>query len=190
MPGPAKLDASGSDPGLETALVVDKVKVDELARAATAHLHRHAVFELSVLNADKGALSHAEIRRRLRQFHRPWQLVLTRQPLFAQKAANFRNSVFVVGYDTALRLLQPRYYQNDQSAMRAALVAVRTAGCRFLVAGRRLQGRFRTASDLSIPAGFPDLFEDLPEADFRVDTSPPEAREGKDCGDTHAPDAA
>ena len=162
----------------------------QLARAATAHLHRHAVFELSVLNADKGALSHAEIRRRLRQFHRPWQLVLTRQPLFAQKAANFRNSVFVVGYDTALRLLQPRYYQNDQSAMRAALVAVRTAGCRFLVAGRRLQGRFRTASDLSIPAGFTDLFEELPEADFRVDTSSTEAREGKDCGDTHAHDAA
>jgi len=74
--------------------------------------------------------------------------------------------------------------------MRAALVAVRTAGCRFLVAGRRLQGRFRTASDLSIPAGFTDLFEELPEADFRVDTSSTEAREGKDCGDTHAHDAA
>jgi hypothetical protein len=58
------------------------------------------------------------------------------------------------------------------------------------VAGRRWQGRFRTASDLSIPAGFADLFEDLPEGDFRIDTSSTGVREGKDRSDTHAHDAA
>ncbi len=162
----------------------------QLAHAATARLHRRVVFELSVQNADKDALSHAEIHQRLRQFRRSWQLVLTRRPLFAQKAASFSNSVFVVGYDTALRLLESRYYDDDESKMHAALAAIRAAGCRFLVAGRRWQGRFRTASDLSIPAGFADLFEELPEGDFRIDTSSTEVREGKDRSDTHAHDAA
>jgi hypothetical protein len=162
----------------------------QLARAATARLRRHVVFELSVQNADKGTLSNAEIRRRLRQFRQPWQLVLTRQPLFAQKAASFGNSVFVVGYDTALRLLQSRYYDDDESKMHAALATIQAAGGRFLVAGRRWQGLFCTASDLSIPAGFTDLFKELPEGDFRLDTSSAEVREGKDHSNTHAHDAA
>ena len=161
-----------------------------LARAAAARLQRRVVFELSVQNADKGALSHAEIIRRLRQFRRPWQLVLTRRPLFVQKAASFGDSVFVVGYDTALRLLQSRYYDDDKSKMHAALATTQAAGCRFLVAGRRWQGRFRTASDLSIPAAFADLFDELPEDDFRLDTSSTEVRESKDRSDTHAHDAA
>jgi len=162
----------------------------QLARAAAAHLHRRVVFELPVLNADKGALSHTEICRQLGQFHRPWELVLTRQPLFAQKAAYFMDSVFVVGYDTALRLLQSRYYDGDETKMHAALAAIQEAGCRFLVAGRQWQGRFRTSTDLSIPVGFSDLFEELPEGDFRIDTSSTNVRESIDPNNTRTSDAA
>ena len=162
----------------------------QLARAAGAHLNRSVIFELPVLNADKGTLGHTEICRRVGQFRRPWHLVLTRQPLFAQKAVCFMDSVFVVGYDTALRLLQARYYDGDETKMHAALAAIQAVGCRFLVAGRRWQGRFCTSTDLSIPAGFSDLFEELPEADFRLDTSSTEVRERIDPNNTSMPDAA
>jgi hypothetical protein len=162
----------------------------QLACTAAAYLHCRVVFELPVLNADKGALSHTEICRRMGQFRRPWQIVLTRQPLFAQKADCFKNSVFVVGYDTALRLLQSRYYDDDETKMEAALAAIQAKGCRFLVAGRRWQGRFCTSTDLSIPAGFSDLFEELPERAFRFDTSSTEVREGKDSSNTYTSDAA
>jgi hypothetical protein len=37
-------------------------------------------------------------------------------PLFTQKAELFPNSVFVVGYDTAVRLVRPDYY-GDETAM-------------------------------------------------------------------------
>ncbi len=158
-----------------------------LARAAATHLHRRVVFELPVINADKGALSHTEICRRMGQFHQPWQLVLTRQPLFAQKAILFTDSVFVIGYDTALRLLQSRYYDDDETKMRAALAAIQAAGCRFLVAGRLWQGRFRTSTDLSFPASFSVLFEELPQADFRLDTSSTEVRGANERNDSRAP---
>ncbi|MDP6792769.1 MAG: hypothetical protein QF660_01820, partial [Anaerolineales bacterium] len=162
----------------------------QLARAAGAHLHRSVVFELPVLNADKGRIGHTEICQRVGQFRRPWHLVLTRQPLFADKAVYFRDSVFVIGYDTATRLLQARYYEGDETNKSAALTAIQAAGCRFLVAGRRWQGRFCTLSDLSIPPGFSNLFEELPEADFRLDTSSSDVRQSIDPNNTSMPNAA
>jgi hypothetical protein len=162
----------------------------QLARAAGAHLHRSVVFELPVLNADKGTIGHTEICRRVGQFRRPWHLVLTRQPLFAEKAVCFRDSVFVIGYDTAIRLLHARYYEGDETKTNAALAAIRAAGCHFLVAGRRWQGRFCTLTDLSIPTGFSDLFEELPEANFRLDTSSSDVRKRIDPNNTSMPDAA
>ena len=155
----------------------------QLARAAATHLRREVVFELPVINADKGALSHSEICQRLAQFQNNWRLLLTRQPLFANKAVYFRNSVFIVGYDTALRLLQSRYYHDNKAELRAALTTIRNAGCRFLVAGRIWKEKFCQLTDLSIPSGFSDMFEALPEDNFRVDTSSTEARKRRDTTD-------
>ncbi len=68
-------------------------------------------FELSVTNADKGALPRTEIERRAAQFEglrarlggAAQSLVLTDAPLFVQKAALLPGTVFVVGVDTAVR---------------------------------------------------------------------------------------
>ena len=38
-------------------------------------------------------------------------------PLFTQKADLFHRSIFVVGYDTALRLVKPEYYGSDQAML-------------------------------------------------------------------------
>jgi hypothetical protein len=76
----------------------------------------------------------------------------------------------VIGYDTAVRLLDPGYYGGAQGLW-AALDDLRAAGCRFLVAGRLAQGRFQTLADLTIPAGYADIAEPIPEQLFRADIS-------------------
>ena len=143
----------------------------ELAEAASRMLGRNVLFDLSVQNADKGQISHSEICSLLCQFQWPHEVVLTRKPLFAQKALYFPDAVFIVGYDTALRILQKKYYSGDYSNMLDFLSSFREAGCRFLVAGRHWDGSYHTVSDLNIPEGYNELFQELPENMFRVDTS-------------------
>jgi len=126
---------------------------------------------LSVQNADKGQISHSEICGLLSQFQWPHEVVLTRKPLFAQKALYFPDSIFVVGYDTALRILQKKYYGGDCTKVLDFLSSFRETGCRFLVAGRHWEGAYRTVRNLKVPEGFDGLFEELPENMFREDTS-------------------
>lgn len=147
----------------------------KLLAAATQTTGLPALFELPVVNADKGVLARAEVERRLVQFRDRYLVVLSRAPLFSQKAALFPRSVFVVGFDTAIRLIAPRYY-GGAAAMRAAFDAIRAAQCRFLVAGRLHNGRFQTLADLDVPADLADLLQALPEDAFRQDISSTELR--------------
>src|ERR1051325_8896262 len=93
-------------------------------------------FELSVANVDKPTLTGAEIRRRLAQFQERASVLLTHAPRFLDKAACFPGAAFVVGADTALRIVLPRYYGDDQAKMLPALRSIAERGCRFLVACR------------------------------------------------------
>jgi hypothetical protein len=63
--------------------------------------------------------------------------------------------------------------------MREALLQVRKAGCRFLVAGRTVDGRFETLADVAVPAQFADLFTPISPEDFRADVSSTELRRGE-----------
>ncbi len=171
-----------------------------LAQVAGAMLGAEVVFELSVRNVDKQPLHEEDIRRRLAQFQTtdegqpalsnarggtmaferfPARVVLTDAPLIAQKAQLFPGCTFVIGYDTAARLLDPVYYPGEEDGVRRALAAIRAAGCRLLVAGRLVDGLYHTLADLDIPAGFADLFQAIPEAMFRVDISSTEIRAGR-----------
>jgi hypothetical protein len=136
-------------------------------------------FELSVTNVDKPPLTAEEVRRRVGQFTWLGPLWLTRAPTFAEKAALFPGAVFVVGADTAARIVAPRYYGDSEAAMHAALEEMRRRGCRFLVAGRLDQAeRFLGLEALSIPAACRDLFTAIPEQSFRADVSSTQLREG------------
>jgi hypothetical protein len=146
-----------------------------MATAAAELTGLPVAFELAVVNADKGALAPDEIGRRAAQFAGRHTLVLSRAPLFVQKAALYPGRVFVLGYDTAARLVAPRYY-GGEAGMVAALAALRDAGCSFLVAGRVADGRFHTLADLPVPASFATLFTPIPEASFRADVSSTELR--------------
>jgi hypothetical protein len=143
---------------------------ERLAQATTAVLGVPTTFELPVQNADKPPLSYAEIERRLAQFRWRYPVVLSREALFVGKADLYPGCVFVIGYDTADRLLDPRYY-NGLAGLDAALEHIRARGCRFLVAGRLDDGLFRTLRDLAVPASARDLLIELPESAFRVDIS-------------------
>jgi nicotinamide mononucleotide (NMN) deamidase PncC len=139
---------------------------------------RPATFEITAINADKPPLAAAEIRRRLEQFIWQAPVWLTRAPTFEEKASLFPGAVFVVGADTAERIVQPRFYQSSEVQMAEALGALRAKGCRFLVAGRvDSAGVFRGVEDLVIPPEWRDLFKGIPAELFRMDVSSTQLRE-------------
>lgn len=144
---------------------------EELARVAAGILHTEAAFELSVTNVDKPQLDDTEVLRRSAQFAGKAKIVLTRADTFRKKADLFPGSTFVIGWDTAVRLVAPRYYGGSENTMLTALAEIAAAGCRFLVAGREDNGTFRTLEDVPVPGGFWRLFHGIPETVFREDVS-------------------
>ena len=131
-----------------------------------------AAYELSVTNVDKPELPYDEVRRRLDQFVGLAPVWLTRAPRFADKAKLFPGARFAIGADTALRLVDTRYHENDAQRLLEALRFIRDQGCRFLVAGRAdATGRHIGVEDISIPADYRDLFGAIPAYAFRMDLS-------------------
>ncbi|GBF95522.1 hypothetical protein Rsub_07872 [Raphidocelis subcapitata] len=145
------------------------------ACAAAGRGREEGAFELSVGNADKGVLPLEEARLRVAQFVALGApVVLTRAPLYVDKAALFPRSAFAVGIDTAARLVQARYYgDGSPAALAAAFAPFRAAGCSLLVAGRAEapSGRFLELGDIQIPPELSGLLAPIPEADFRSDLS-------------------
>jgi hypothetical protein len=153
-----------------------------LARVAEQLIGDPAAFELSIANVDK-PLTDADIRQRLPQFSGRAPVWLTRAPTFLDKAKLFPGAVFVIGADTAVRIVAPRYYADSIETMRRALTTVRELGCRFLVAGRAdSSGAFAHVDTLPIPSEHRELFEAIPEELFRVDVSSTTLRGNPRCG--------
>jgi hypothetical protein len=148
-----------------------------LATVAARQVGAPAAFELTVVNADKPPLAEEEVRRRSAQF--AWRALvwLTRAPTFSEKALLFPGATFVVGADTAARIVSPRFYQGSEGRMAEALADFRRQGCRFLVAGRVDQaGRFLGMDDLDVSAAYRDLFTAIPATEFRLDLSSTQLR--------------
>ena len=146
-----------------------------LAGAAQRHLGRPVAFELAVANADKPTIDLAEVHRRAAQLAGRAPLLLTRVARFDEKAAFLPGTVFVLGADTAARVLEARFYPGP-GGFDAAMDALRAAGGRFLVAGRRSDTGYLTLDDLPLPPRHADLFEALPATAFRADVSSSEIR--------------
>jgi hypothetical protein len=153
-----------------------------LAEVAGRLVGAPAAFELSAINADKPPLSDEEVRRRLCNFANRAPVWLTRAPTFAEKARLFPGAVFVVGADTAARIVAPRFYENSEAKRDEALAAVRERGCRFLVAGRVEQdGTFVELDRMAVPATVRDLFEGISREAFRLDISSTALRAQASC---------
>ena len=148
-----------------------------LARIAEELRQQPAAFEISVTNVDKPPLSAETVRQRLAQFAWKSPVELTRAPTFLEKSRLFPGATFVIGADTAERLIAPRYYGNDELGMHLALEEIARSGCSFLVAVRiDSEGRVCALNDVPVPPRHAHLFTEIPEHRFRFDTSSSEIR--------------
>jgi hypothetical protein len=143
-----------------------------LARVAEEIRQQPLAFEISVTNVDKPPLAGETVRDRLAQFAWKSPVELTRAPTFLEKSRLFPGTTFVVGADTAERLVAPRYYGDDEERMHLALEEIGSAGATFLVAVRiDAAGRLRALRDIPVPRRYADLFTEIPAHRFRLDTS-------------------
>src|SRR2546428_5593995 len=85
----------------------------KLAKTAAQIVEADVLFELSVTNVDKTEIGENEVLRRIEQFFGYSSIAITRAATFLIKANLFKNSTFIVGYDTAERILSPRYYSDE-----------------------------------------------------------------------------
>jgi hypothetical protein len=148
-----------------------------LARIAEEIGQQPLTFEISVTNVDKPPLAGTTVRHRLRQFAWKSPVELTRAPTFVEKSRLFPGTTFVIGADTAERLVATKYYGDDEVRMHAALEEIGSSGGSFMVAVRiDAAGRVRALRDIPMPRRYADLFTEIPEHRFRLDISSSEIR--------------
>jgi hypothetical protein len=90
--------------------------------------------------------------------------------------------IFVIGTDTLVRLLNPKYYDNNVSYMLKAIREMKQKGVHFVVGGRVEQAQqsrvFVSGKEQieSMPVDVKNMFTLLSEEEFRVDISSTEIR--------------
>ena len=159
-----------------------------IARVAAERLGCPVALEISITNVDKRPLDFVEIEERVRGVRRAGgcetasesldsqTLFLTDAPTFRTKATLFPGCTFVVGADTIGRIADPKYYSGEAGSFEAAIELIAEQGCRFLVFGREIEGRFRTLSDLELPPALRALCVEVSANEFREDMSSTELR--------------
>ena len=147
-----------------------------LASAASAELGERVAYEVSITNVDKPPLKLEEVRQRVAQVAGQSEVVVTRAPVFYEKARILPGCTFVIGVDTMRRLIDPRYYDGSRGKMLSSIAEMRDLGCSFLVAGRVDGREFRTLDDVVVPVEFEGMFREIPESEFREDLSSTDIR--------------
>ena len=170
---------------------------EQLALAAasllrsTGHAPLHLAFEVALYNADKAPIDASVALARIGQIAGParvatpagmpqlsgslYPALLTQAALFMDKARLMPGCSFVIGIDTAVRLLDPKYYGGSEG-LRQSLASLSDLGARFVVAARAAgasrpgttteQVHTLAAFQHLIPAGYEDLFLELPASSF------------------------
>ena len=159
-----------------------------LLRIATrvAGENREPCFEISVRNVEKPDIGSADLHQRVSQFgERGDTVVITRAATFLEKARLMPGTTFVIGFDTAIRLFDDRFYNDVESPHPSieAMSELRELGSRFIVGGRHdADGVFRTISDIDTPSGFESLLIPIPEKQFSDPISSTQIRESQKSG--------
>lgn len=139
-------------------------------------------FEISVTNVEKPDIAVAELESRVAQFTESEDIVVvTRAATFLEKARLMPGTTFVIGYDTAIRLFDDRFYDGSYagSPSIAAMSEVRGLGSSFIVGGRHdTDGSFKTVRDVEVPKGFESLLIEIPERMFADPISSTQIRQG------------
>jgi len=152
----------------------------QLAEVASNQCRHPVCMEISLENVDKPPLARDELEHRIEQFRGRFPVVVTRAPTFVEKARLFGGCTFVIGYDTAVRLFQGKYYEGGEEGMEEGLGEMATGGCHFLVAGRLHESVFRTMESIEVSERWRDMLSGIPEKAFRMDVSSTEIRGGNE----------
>jgi hypothetical protein len=142
-----------------------------MARHAQRVLGAPVAFEICANNVDKPQLNYLALRHRVSQFDASTPVWITNTATFVEKARSFPGVRFVAGIDTVTRVGLPKYYGGDPARLAAAVGEIGDLGCRFLVFGRTLDGRFTGVDDVELPPTLRALCTGVAEADFRDDVS-------------------
>jgi len=154
----------------------------QMLSAAEKMTGKKGIYEISICNVDKPVLPKSTLLNRIKCFPPDKSFCVTASPRFTEKSTILPGSTFVIGYDTATRLLDPKYYKKKDfyyysDAVVDALNMITENHCSFIVGGRIDElGQFKTLGDLKMPKKSRQLFELLPESEFRIDISSSEIR--------------
>lgn len=147
-----------------------------LAKTVEKLSGREANLEISIQNVDKPDIALSELEKRLDNLRGYFPVILTRCPRFFDKARLFVDPHFVVGYDTAERLVDGRYYEDGLMGMQSSLKQLYDDKTVIWVAGRLVNDHYRTLSDISFPKGLDGLFRCITQEQFRLDVSSTQLR--------------
>ena len=144
----------------------------ELLKASSKEFKKNPLFEISIKNVDKSEINFNDLMDRINQFKSLGKLVVTNSAKFEEKSKIFKESIFVIGYDTALRLVDNKYYNDD---FRKSLKIIEKNNCSFLVSGRFINKKYKKPNNINFE-GYDYLFNILSEEKFRIDISSTELR--------------
>ncbi|MBR0237921.1 MAG: hypothetical protein IJQ39_07515 [Thermoguttaceae bacterium] len=151
----------------------------QMRALASAILHCPVCYELSVLNADKPTTSPGETAWRLNEIAKmdaQAEVILSRTPLFIDKARKHPGATFVVGADTMARINDPKYCQSE-SAFKEMIAEFSRLKIRFLVFGRPASnGAFASLETLHLIDALRQLCISVPENEFCCTLSSTEIR--------------
>lgn len=184
------------------ALAQAALRTENKRKRCSRSDHRSIFMELSIANADKPPIDPETVSERLGKFlgldalPSHWGVILTRAPLFSEKVAIVQNCIdtfdgstpdlsFVIGTDTLVRIIDPKYYNNNKIEMEEALRSLK--GVNFLIGGRLDQKTdadepyFVTGKEeiKDLPEGLQQMFTIIGEEEFRVDISSTQIRNEK-----------
>jgi nicotinic acid mononucleotide adenylyltransferase len=148
-----------------------------LLKSAEKKFNQKGFFEISLSNVDKNIISYKEVGIRLNQFLKLGNVIISNKAEFIEKSSVYNNCKFVIGYDTAERVLDNYYYKDN---IEKGLSLINYYKCSFIVAGRKLGKNFKEVKHLSIPKKNLNMFQELTEKDFRSDISSTQLRQFQD----------
>ena len=141
-----------------------------MARIAEEIAERPVEWELSVTNVDKPMLDYIEVSRRVEQFEGK-TLWLSRAATFIEKVHVFPQSTFVMGADTYVRLIDPKYYHGSQKRLNDAIRTICQQSRGLIVFGRMQDQEFQNPTTCDVPPALREITYFVSEREFRMDIS-------------------
>lgn len=133
-----------------------------MAEAAASASGRTVAFEISLKNADKDGISYDEALKRAEKMRWWTRIVIHDAPLFIDKVRRYGDGIaFLVGADTMVRLLDPKYYGTEGPAR--IMNEFRASRVKFYVVDRldKQSGEFLTY-DAVVPVEYRDFVVHVP----------------------------